>query len=67
MIEKVRPPAWEPPNYSWSKGELDVVEGIGNLHVACGGWHRGSPAPGLQRRLQWPIRKNSKGNKAVSI
>src|SRR3954466_1669015 len=33
-IEKARPPAWEPPNYSWSKGELDVVEGIGGLHVA---------------------------------
>ena len=33
-IKKVRPPAWEPPNYSWSKGELDVVEGIGGLHVA---------------------------------
>ena len=34
MIEKVRPPAWESPNYSWSKGELDVVDGIGDLHVA---------------------------------
>src|SRR3954471_9850327 len=26
--------------------------------------HRGSPAPGLQRRLQRPIRQNSKGNKS---
>src|SRR3954468_12917483 len=26
--------------------------------------HRGSPAPGLQRRLQRPIRQNSKGIKA---
>src|SRR3954465_7223068 len=34
---KARPPAWEPPNYSWSKGELDVVEGIGGLHVAVVG------------------------------
>ena len=31
---KARPPAWEPPNYSWPKGELDVVDGIGGLHVA---------------------------------
>ena len=36
-IEKVRPPAWQPPNYSWSKGELDVVDGIGDLHVAVVG------------------------------
>ena len=63
MIEKVRPPAWEPPNYSWSKGELDVVDGIGDLHVAVVDVG-GSPAPGLQRRLQRPIRQNSKGNKA---
>src|SRR3954471_22893535 len=34
---KARPPAWEPPNYSWSKGELDVVDGIGGLHVAVVG------------------------------
>ena len=27
------PPACEPPNYFWSKGELDVVDGIGDLHV----------------------------------
>ena len=33
-MKKARPPAWEPPNYSWLKGELDVVEGIGDLHVA---------------------------------
>src|SRR3954466_14673809 len=32
-IEKARPPAWEPPNYSWSKGELHVVDGITDLHV----------------------------------
>ena len=37
MIEKVRPPSWEPPNYSWSKGKLDIVEGIGDLHVAVVG------------------------------
>ena len=37
MIENARPPAWEPPNYSWSKGELDVVYGIGDLHVAVVG------------------------------
>src|SRR3954471_18632569 len=37
MIEKARPPAWEPTNYSWSKGELDVVDGIGGLHVAVVG------------------------------
>src|SRR3954471_1593807 len=37
MIEKARPPAWEPPNYSWSKGELDVVDGIGGLEVAVVG------------------------------
>src|SRR3954466_11349545 len=61
-IEKARPPAWEPPNYSWSKGELDIVDGIGDLHL--GGRCRGSPAPGLQRRLQRPIRQNSKGNKS---
>ena len=34
MIEKARPPAWEPPNYSGQKGELDVVDGIEDLHVA---------------------------------
>src|SRR3954469_24477385 len=28
------------------------------------GRHRGSPAPGIQRRLQRPIRQNSKGNKS---
>src|ERR1044072_6994839 len=37
MIKKARPPTWEPPNYSWSKGELDVVDGIGDLHVAVVG------------------------------
>src|SRR3954471_4250345 len=36
-IEKARPPAWDPPNYSWSKEELDVVEGIGGLQVAVVG------------------------------
>src|SRR3954469_17780303 len=30
----------------------------------CGGRHRGSPTPGLQRRLQRLIRQNTKGNKA---
>src|SRR4051812_16205028 len=61
-IEKARPPARKPPNYSWSKGELDVVEGIGVFTLR---WSAsGTPAPGLQRRLQRPIRQNSKGNKA---
>ena len=60
---KARPPAWEPPNYSWSKGELDVVDGIGDLHVAVVGIGD-LYAPGLQRRLQRPIRQNSKGNKS---
>ena len=41
-IEKARPPAWEPPNYSWSKGELDIIDGIGDLlllgsNVDCSG------------------------------
>src|SRR3954466_13393536 len=36
-IEKARPPAWEPPNYSWSKGGLDVVDDIGGLQVAVVG------------------------------
>src|SRR3954466_8812214 len=36
-IEKARPPAWEPPNYSWSKGELHAVDDIGDLQVAVVG------------------------------
>src|SRR3954466_10291488 len=56
MIEKARPPAWEPPNYSWSWSS-----GIFTLRWSASG----TPAPGLQRRLQRPIRQNSKGeNKA---
>src|SRR3954464_4598276 len=50
---KARPPAWE-------------------LQASPGQWgtrrrsrlRRGTPAPGIQRRLQRPIRKNSKGNKS---
>src|SRR3954463_13971436 len=53
-IEKARPPAWEPPNYSWSWSS-----GIFTLRWSASG----TPAPGLQRRLQRPIRQNSKGNK----
>src|ERR1043165_2308876 len=36
----------------------------GQRGTQCRRRHRGSPAPGLQRRLQRPIRKNSKGNKS---
>src|SRR3954467_1144230 len=54
-IEKARPPAWEPPNYSWSWSSRIFM-----LRWSASG----TPAPGLQRRLQWPIRQNSKGNKA---
>src|SRR3954466_4463236 len=54
-IEKARPPAWEPPNYSWSWSS-----GVFTLRWSASG----TPAPGLQRRLQRPIRQNSKGNKS---
>src|SRR3954464_14946543 len=36
-IEKARPPAWEPPNYSWSRGELHDEASTGDLHVAVVG------------------------------
>ena len=35
--QKARPPSWEPPNYSWSRGGLHVEEGIGDLLVAVVG------------------------------
>src|SRR3954470_20214671 len=53
--EKARPPAWEPPNYSWSWSS-----GIFTLRWSASG----TPSPGLQRRLQRSIRQNSKGNKS---
>src|SRR3954470_21488708 len=46
-------------------GNLQTTPGLGHRGSSrCGGQHRGSPAPILQRRLQRPIRQNSKGNKA---
>src|SRR3954464_2191592 len=46
-------------------GNLQTTPGLGHRGSSrCGGRHRGTPAPGLQRRLQWPIRQNSKGNKS---
>src|SRR3954469_9587398 len=55
MIEKARPPAWD----------LQTTPGLGHRGSSrCGCRCRGSPTPGLQRRLQRPIRKNSKGKKS---
>src|SRR3954464_4139937 len=46
-------------------GNLQTTPGLGHRGSSrCGGRHRGSPTPGLQRRLQRPIRQKSKGNKA---
>src|SRR3954470_12625166 len=53
MERKARPPAWE----------LQATTGQGGTRRRSTLlW--GTPAPGLQRRLQRPIRQNSKGNKS---
>src|SRR4051812_17725658 len=52
-VEKARPPAWEhqaTPGQGGTRRRSTLL--------------RGTPAPGLQRRLQRPIRQNSKGNKS---